>query len=129
MTDEQAERCTLTPVDRDRLLRLPSLVVTVTPPQDGPFVVFDCGSISPSLVEAELFGNVKGAFTGADKPRAGLIEEANGGTLFLDEIGELPLDLQPKLLRALEARQTRRLGANDWPPPEGTSLELIEPVP
>jgi len=84
--------------------------------KNGPFVVFDCGSVSPSLVEAELFGNVKGAFTGADKPRAGLLEEANGGTLFLDEIGELPLDLQPKLLRALEARQTRRIGANEWRP-------------
>ena len=87
-----------------------------SPKKDGPFIVFDCGSVSPSLVEAELFGNVKGAFTGADKPRAGLIEEANGGTLFIDEIGELPLDLQPKLLRALEARQTRRIGANDWRP-------------
>ncbi|HWO18041.1 MAG TPA: sigma 54-interacting transcriptional regulator, partial [Kofleriaceae bacterium] len=85
-----------------------------SPRKNGPFVVFDCGSVSPNLVEAELFGNVKGAFTGADKPRAGLLEEANGGTLFLDEIGELPLDLQPKLLRALEARQIRRIGANEW---------------
>jgi DNA-binding NtrC family response regulator len=82
----------------------------------GPFVVLDCGAVSANLLESELFGYARGAFTGAVGVRAGLLEEASGGTLFIDEIGELPLDLQPKLLRALETRQVRRLGANDWRP-------------
>ncbi|KYF74272.1 AAA family ATPase [Sorangium cellulosum] len=82
-----------------------------SPRSGGPFVVFDCSAVAPNLIEAELFGYTKGAFTGAQAARAGLLEEASGGTLFLDEIGELPLDLQPKLLRALEARQVRRIGA------------------
>jgi transcriptional regulator with PAS, ATPase and Fis domain len=84
--------------------------------KDGPFVVFDCGAVAPNLVEAELFGWVRGAFTGADRDRAGLLEQAHEGTLFLDEIGELPLSLQPRLLRALETRQVRRLGSNGWAP-------------
>jgi two-component system response regulator GlrR len=76
----------------------------------GPFVVVDCGSIAPELIESELFGHVKGAFTGAIADRKGAFLEADGGTVFLDEIGELPLALQPKLLRVLEARTVKRLG-------------------
>jgi transcriptional regulator with PAS, ATPase and Fis domain len=82
-----------------------------SPRREGPFVVFDCSAVAPSLVEAELFGYMKGAFTGAQASRAGLLEQASGGTLFIDELGELPIELQPKLLRALEARQVRRIGA------------------
>jgi transcriptional regulator with PAS, ATPase and Fis domain len=83
-----------------------------SPRRDGPFVVFDCSAIAPNLVEDELFGHVKGAYTGAQAARAGVFEQANGGTLFIDEIGELPLDLQPKLLRTLETRKVRRIGAS-----------------
>jgi DNA-binding NtrC family response regulator len=78
----------------------------------GPFVTVDCGAIAESLIESELFGHVRGAFSGAHAERRGLFEEAHGGTIFLDEIAELPLSLQPKLLRVLEAREVRRLGAN-----------------
>ncbi len=78
--------------------------------KDGPFVVVDCGAISEGLVESELFGHEKGAFTGAVGMRPGAFEQADGGTLFLDEIGELPLEAQPKLLRALENRSFRRVG-------------------
>jgi len=87
-----------------------------SPRRGGPFVVLDCGAVNANLLESELFGYARGAFTGAAGVRAGLLEEANKGTLFIDEIGELPLDLQPKLLRALETRQVRRLGANEWRP-------------
>ncbi|WP_437594430.1 sigma 54-interacting transcriptional regulator [Sorangium sp. So ce1000] len=80
--------------------------------RDRPFVVVDCGAIHGNLIESELFGHAKGAFTGAGEQRIGAFEEASGGTIFLDEIGELPLDLQPKLLRALEAREIRRVGTN-----------------
>ncbi len=76
----------------------------------APLIIVDCGALAPSLVESELFGHKKGAFTGADRDRAGAFELADGGTVFLDEIGELPLALQPKLLRALAAREIRRLG-------------------
>jgi transcriptional regulator with PAS, ATPase and Fis domain len=76
----------------------------------GPFVVFDCGAIAANLVESELFGHERGSFTGAHAAHTGAFERAHGGTLFLDEIGELPLDLQPRLLRALESRCIRRVG-------------------
>jgi len=82
----------------------------------GPFVVFDCAAVPPRLVESELFGHERGAFTGAEARRIGSFEQAHGGTLFLDEIGELPLDLQPKLLRALERREIRRLGGREMVP-------------
>jgi transcriptional regulator with GAF, ATPase, and Fis domain len=81
------------------------------PRSGGPFVVVDCGALAPSLVESELFGHERGAFTGAAERRLGAFEAALGGTVFLDEIGELPLELQPKLLRALEERTIRRLGS------------------
>lgn len=80
--------------------------------RDGPFVIFDCGAQSSELVASELFGHVKGAFTGATENRLGALSEAEGGTIFLDEIGELPLELQPLLLRALEAKETRRVGGS-----------------
>ena len=78
-----------------------------------PYMVFDCSGVAPNLIESELFGHEKGAFTGAIRSRAGVFEAAKGGTVFLDEIGELTLDLQPKLLRALESREIRRVGANN----------------
>jgi DNA-binding NtrC family response regulator len=77
---------------------------------DKPLVIVDCGAISPNLIESELFGHARGAFTGAFRDRAGAFESADGGTVFLDEIGELPLPMQPKLLRALAAREVRRIG-------------------
>jgi len=83
-----------------------------SPRKNRPFVVFDCSAVAPNLIESELFGHEKGAFTGAVRSRKGAFEEANGGTIFLDEIGELVLDLQPKLLRALEQREIKRVGAN-----------------
>ena len=79
---------------------------------NNTFIVFDCGAVQENLIESELFGHEKGSFTGALSSRQGLFEMANGGTIFLDEIGELALDLQPKLLRALEQREIRRVGGN-----------------
>jgi DNA-binding NtrC family response regulator len=84
------------------------------PRATGPFVVFDCTMVSPNLLESELFGHEKGAFTGAVSRREGVFEQAHGGTLFLDEIGDLDLAMQPKLLRALERAQVRRVGGSDW---------------
>ncbi|HEY2745953.1 MAG TPA: sigma 54-interacting transcriptional regulator [Polyangia bacterium] len=80
--------------------------------RDRPFVVIDCSAIPENLLESELFGHERGSFTGAVGRRVGAFEEANGGTIFLDEIGELPPDLQPKLLRVLEQREIRRVGGN-----------------
>jgi DNA-binding NtrC family response regulator len=88
----------------------------------GPFVVFDAGAVAPTLIESELFGHEKGAFTGAVSEHAGVFERASGGTVFLDEIGELALDLQPKLLRVLEQRQVTRIGGGE---PRAVDVRII----
>jgi DNA-binding NtrC family response regulator len=80
------------------------------PRANGPFIVFDCTTVAPSLLESELFGHERGAFTGASTSRAGLFEQADGGTLLIDEIGDLDPTLQPKLLRAIERSEVRRVG-------------------
>ena len=84
---------------------------SLSPRAAKELIVFDCSAVPPNLIESELFGHEKGSFTGAVMTRKGLFEMADGGTLFLDELGELPLELQPKLLRALEKREVRRVGA------------------
>lgn len=83
-----------------------------SPRKSGRFITVNCGAIAKELIESELFGHEKGSFTGASSQREGLFELANGGTLFLDEIGELPLELQPKLLRVLESGEIRRVGSS-----------------
>jgi two-component system, NtrC family, response regulator GlrR len=90
-----------------------SAIHEASPRKAGPFIVIDCGSIPPNLIESELFGHEKGSFTGATGQRLGAFESARGGTIFLDEIGELPLDMQPKLLRALEEKLVKRIGGNE----------------
>ncbi len=84
-----------------------------SPRADMPFVAINCGALPENLIESELFGHRKGAFTGADEHRVGLFEVADGGTLFLDEIGELPKAMQAKLLRVLESGEIRRVGDNE----------------
>ena len=84
--------------------------------KEKPFLVVDCGAMPPQLLESELFGHERGAFTGAVSSRQGVFEAAQGGTVFLDEIGELSIDLQPKLLRVLERREVRRVGTNNHVP-------------
>ena len=81
------------------------------PFRDKPFIPVDCGSLVPTLIESELFGHVKGAFTGANQAKDGLMAMAEGGTIFLDEVGELPVDLQAKLLRAIQEKEIRPVGS------------------
>ncbi|WP_239015384.1 sigma 54-interacting transcriptional regulator [Archangium violaceum] len=91
---------------------LAEAVHLASPRSSKPFVIVDCGAVVPSLIESELFGHAKGAFTGAHTERQGHLVQAHGGTVFLDEVGELPLELQPKLLRVLESGTVRRVGDN-----------------
>jgi transcriptional regulator with PAS, ATPase and Fis domain len=85
----------------------------LSPLNAQPFVVCNCTTLAPALLESELFGHVRGSFTGADKDHKGLFEAAHGGSIFLDEIGELPLSVQVKLLRVLENREIKRVGSSD----------------
>ena len=80
------------------------------PYKEKPFIPVDCGSLVPTLIESELFGYVRGAFTGAVRSKEGLLATAEGGTIFLDEVGELPIDLQAKLLRAIQEKEIRPVG-------------------
>src|SRR5439155_11614817 len=86
------------------------------PHRDRPFIPVDCGSLVPTLIESELFGYVRGAFTGAVRSKDGLLAIAEGGTVFLDEVGELPVDLQAKLLRAIQEKEIRAVGSTKTNP-------------
>src|SRR5207302_2965992 len=90
--------------------------------KSGPFVVCNCSAIVQSLVESELFGHTKGAFTGATQDKVGVFEYANGGTVFLDEIGELPVEAQAKLLRVLQNQEVQRVGS---PAPRPVDVRVI----
>jgi len=96
---------------KDHLARL---VHELGPRRDAPFLKIDCASLPPALVESELFGHERGSFTGAVAANKGFFELADGGTVFIDEIGELAPGLQPKLLRALDRGEVRRIGGTDW---------------
>jgi two-component system, NtrC family, response regulator AtoC len=105
----------------------------LSPRSAGPFVALNCAELAESLLEAELFGYERGAYTGAVTAKAGLIDSANGGTLFLDEVGEMPLSVQAKLLRVLEERQVRRLGSVKSHPVDirlvsATNVDLLSAV-
>jgi two-component system response regulator HydG len=99
------------------------------PWHDQPFVPIDCGALTPTLIESELFGHVRGAFTGAAQSRLGLLAAAGSGTLFLDEITELPVQLQPKLLRALQEREIKPLGSNQRIPLEARIIAATNQDP
>ncbi len=96
--------------------------------REGPFVAINCAAVPHSLLESELFGHARGAFTDAKATRMGLFQQANGGTLFLDEIGELPIDVQPKLLRALQERTIRPVGSDKEFPYEARILSATNRV-
>ncbi len=94
----------------------------LSPVRERPFIICNCTALAPTLLESELFGHVRGAFTGADRDRKGLFEAAHGGTIFLDEIGELPLPMQSKLLRVIENREIKRVGS---PEPIRVDIRII----
>ena len=99
------------------------------PNAQKPFLPVDCGSLVPTLIESELFGYVKGAFTGANRSKDGLLVSAEGGTVFLDEIGELSLDLQAKLLRALQEKEVRPVGRHASRAHQGAHCGRHQPRP
>src|SRR5207253_813259 len=95
---------------------------TLSPLRERPFVVCNCTTLAPTLLESELFGHVRGSFTGADRDRKGLFEAAHGGSIFLDEIGELPMPVQAKLLRVIENREIKKVGS---PEPIRIDIRII----